>query len=298
MSKKNRLTKQETSLCVDLASNLSQNFTQDDVKQLMSQWKKDVHGKELKTVPQLLALLQHIKFFEKESETAIATFHTKAPNLTPEMMATLIPKLKNLFEEESFQTLTAESMFNAFDTDKSKTLSFTEFATGFSAFSSGDPIERARVMFNAWDADGNGTLSRGECKKMFSKSFELSFKMSSGISNLVVMGVLAAQMEPLLEDPAQMEEFISRFKAILTESLELSLKSVQSRVGELVDKYFEVADTNHDNVLSLDEFLSVASDPALVAQVGEFSKELIDPAISDKIVAQIDDLFAQLGLLD
>ena len=67
----------------------------------------------------------------------------------------------------------AEFVFNAFDTDNSGSIEFTEFLLAFNIRSKGKLDERLNFAFTIYDSDGNGYIDRKELKNMFNLLFTM-----------------------------------------------------------------------------------------------------------------------------
>jgi len=292
MGNKGSLSKEDIKQCTNVATDLSKYVSEHDVKRLLAQWRKDFKGKdEISEPAQLLLLLNHVEFFKKQ-EKALRTA-IMAQTSDPEVRALALDVVSKLVNEDHYQLVTSEQMFAAFDKDKNHKVSFTEFASGFAVYSSGDAKEKATVLFNAWDEDGNGSISKEEARKTWFKSYEGGFRAGVALGFSFASQILKQQLKTVVP-PGKLNKLVEKFKDMFMSFCEEGLREVKAHQDEIVDKLFELADKNSDNVLSLDEFVAYSTDPAISGKVNELAKKInetrmnqVRQGVLEKLVEEI-----------
>ncbi|KAJ3208891.1 hypothetical protein HDU67_006493 [Dinochytrium kinnereticum] len=75
------------------------------------------------------------------------------------------------------KNLITERIFEFFDQDKDKLISFPELVSGLSILCKGSLDERIKYAFQGYDIDGDGLISRDELHRMFKAYFYLSMEL-------------------------------------------------------------------------------------------------------------------------
>lgn len=68
-----------------------------------------------------------------------------------------------------------DNYFDAFDTDGSGTISFTEFASALGILGPGTKEEKLKYIFNVYDNDKNGVLTSNELDEIVKQMYSVSF---------------------------------------------------------------------------------------------------------------------------
>eukprot|EP01128_Nolandella_sp_AFSM9_P004914 TRINITY_DN230_c0_g1_i1.p1 TRINITY_DN230_c0_g1~~TRINITY_DN230_c0_g1_i1.p1 ORF type:complete len:230 (-),score=71.96 TRINITY_DN230_c0_g1_i1:367-957(-) len=122
-------------------------------------------------------LLKEYKKFKKQFNSTginVSQFQEMAGSFLPEAQRT--PEF-------------IDRLFNAFDTDRSGTIDFSEFMLAMTLCSSDNPEDKLRFCFRSLDTDNNGSLDRDEVRY----AVELIFKHNPGIENKVAADVNTPQ---------------------------------------------------------------------------------------------------------
>lgn len=160
-----------------------------------------------------------------------------------------------------------DRLFNAFDRDGSDSVDFVELTSGLSILCGGSRDEKVVAAFSLFDADGDGFISRAEMQKYLASVYNVVFE--SHPETRTALGIDAAQL------------------ALFT-----------------THHAFELADLNHDDKLSLEEFrkwYSVEGNGALLSQPTQATPAAsVDPAaytvVGHQALASIEQIAAITGL--
>jgi len=187
-------------------------------------------------------LYQEASFTPQQLEEIMKHFESKGYEygLTKEEFDEVAEKL-NLFPEASSFTkeYVRDSFFEMFDADKDGAVSYFEFIHAASILMSGTFEEKAEMLFKLHDHNNDGKITRNELFNSLKKSLESAEKIVR--ANFKKMAAFMGS-DTFLHHPAYAEK-----KPVTDEE-----------VIQLVDKYFLLADSNHDQIISKEEFIEWA----------------------------------------
>jgi len=172
------------------------------------------------------------------------------------------------------------------DTDHSGSITLKEFLTGFAVTTDGDSRERANLTFDLWDTDHSGTLSRNEVREGWLKGYYRALqsqKISGALTltyvsiEMILPSVFGEGYAKIIQSiqphfPELFRRFIKEFGA----TYETAIQVIGAEANKIVDKIFELADTNHDQILSRAEYIEVFSKPELGESLGKLTENLLE----------------------
>jgi len=255
-SKKN-LTEEQIKECEDLAKGHSL-FTAKEIREISVQIKKKTLNQEIKNVDGFLALLIHLKYFDRQLKNINTGLKAKLSSSEAKLALQLVEKA---FGSKEFQLIGAQNLFKLFDRDHSGTISTTEFLSGFVIFLAGDPKEKVELTFDMWDADLSGTLTREELTAGWVNAFEQGMNaakvmMAPQIMVPFLQKVISSTAKSLTAAESRFLDSLFTFTLKELGSIfdELT-EAVKKDSKEIIDKLFTL-DTNKDGVISRSEFVA------------------------------------------
>lgn len=111
----------------------------------------------------------------------------------------------------------AELVFHQYDTDRSGTISFDEYARFLSTTTRGSVDEKLKMFFQVYDADQSGSMSEEEMERMALTVFHMSSTATRdaeemGMTPEDFAGILSFQMDADRDGEISLEEFVDACK--------------------------------------------------------------------------------------
>jgi len=250
------------------------HISSDTVQKALKEWraKKISDTKGISTPAQLDSLLEAFGYYDTLVESIVPAIKAALPPNS--LLADDSPSLakesaweafRNLSKLPAFRKLHSKMLFHGFDSDHNGSVSFREFVVGMTAMQ--NDRTSAEVRFDAWDEDGNAYLTRDEVKEMWRNEAQ---------GSMVTNRIFKASMYALTmahSGGVNFEEAKYIFKTIFKKAVVVIEKLQKEGFAKLetqedeVDFIFQLADTNHDNRISREEFIQYATDPKTVAKI-------------------------------
>jgi Ca2+-binding EF-hand superfamily protein len=276
-----KLSPSELKLCNELAAK-HKGADFEELKKISLQSRSKLRTREIKSVEDLRALLAEIKYFEKLENSFRPAMQTE--DISEEAKARVMKCVKMFVNDPEYQLHIAKGMFEMMDQDHSGSISLKEILTGFTILWAGDEKEQANFKFDAWDADGSGTLSREEVREGWINAFIGTMRI---ISITVAIGFLVRFCSKVFfkaeelsaEESKLVKEILFVVQKSTTDHTESIVKKIREGkiIEKIVDAIFKLVDTNNDNVLTKEEYVSGMTDANIVSQIQHFSESAILP---------------------
>lgn len=272
------------------------------IKFILGEWRKrageEDDRKGISSPSKLLELLKSLKFFENQVDVSLKQIAT---NMDEAKLAVFRGLIGETMKSPAYQKQQAKELFRAFDKDHNGRVSFKEFLIGFLVTLGGDPVEQAELQFDVWDADGNGTLSKEEVREMWRASYDSSVALNKiSLATTLTINVFQTLATNTLRPEAQKElvrlakMLFKRLFKLIDEHLDTGAAAVHKHEYEIVQRIFQLADSDANGVLNRAEFVLYSVDPGIKANVRDlvnlFSQSASDSSkFGERVNAAIQD---------
>ena len=266
------INKEEIEACTQLTSQYTSSKS--SVKKILKKLKGGAPN-EAKTPEELLLMLKALNYFD----TLFKDLKKKKKEYCKSVNEHI---LREALEDESYQIEVAKMFFKLFDRDHNGVISLTEFVSGYVGYTSGSESDKQAMLFDLWDLDGNGTLSREEISSMWKTNCECQLAFRKVTLSASIVASINSKFETKVSNTpenkakaqARLSLFMREISAVISESFDQIFFNYLLNENTIVDKIFELADTNNDGVLSRDEFITYSINEAKQEQMHSYLTEL------------------------
>jgi len=288
-----KLTSEDLRFCRHLSTNMKVDGKL--VSKAVKAWKKaaqaqhqDEKTREIKTEAELGTLLDEVAFWDAmklSGQMGVKVRYLAMGKIFSKEYSMAKKLAEEAFDYPEVRQEVLKSMFVSLDRDNSGSISREEFLQGVLNAKSSNRAKQANVTFDLWDVDNSGTLTKEEIKKKMDLAIQLAFSVTISCL-LVTMGILYLDLlETDLKTPSKVRlgrqnEALRWVIARIKPSLQDSVTDAQKHVDTtpIVNKIFELGDTDKNGVLNRDEWIKYSTDPVVQAKIEAFSKECADKA--------------------